>query len=94
MTSGDGLGWWAWRPGKRVQPRFQDGNHAAAYVALAPSTRQSGNHCYRGHITKRGSSLARGVLTQAQHASRHGGPLEPFFRRLMSVRLGAWPSRH
>lgn len=63
--------------------RFQDGNHAAAYVGLAPSTRQSANHCCHGHITKQGSGLARGLLTQAaQHASRHAGPLEAFFRRL------------
>jgi len=63
--------------------RFQDGNHAAAYIGLAPSTRQSANHCYHGHITKQGSGLARGLLTQAaQHASRHAGPLGAFFRRL------------
>ena len=63
--------------------RFQDGSQAAAYVGLAPSTRQSGNRCYHGHITKCGSSLARGLLTQAaQHASRHPGPLGAFFRRL------------
>ena len=63
--------------------RFKDGSHAAAYVGLAPSTRQSGNHCYHGHITKCGSSQARGLLTQAaQHASRHAGPLGAFFRRL------------
>ena len=47
------------------------------------STRQSGNRCYHGHITKAGSSQARGLLTQAaQHASRHPGPLGAFFRRL------------
>lgn len=63
--------------------RFQDGDHAAAYLGLAPLTRQSGNHCYNGHITKCGSSQARGLLTQAaQHASRHPGPLGVFFRRL------------
>lgn len=63
--------------------RFQDGVHAAAYLGLAPSTRQSGNRCYHGHITKCGSSQARRLLTQAaQHASRHAGPLGAFFRRL------------
>lgn len=63
--------------------RFQDGDHAAAYLGLAPSTRQSGNRCYHGHITKAGSSQTRGLLTQsAQHAARHAGPIGAFFRRL------------
>ena len=64
--------------------RFQDGDHAAAYLGLAPLTRQSGNRCYHGHITKAGSSQTRGLLTQsAQHASRHPGPIGAFFRRLV-----------
>lgn len=63
--------------------RFEDGAHAAAYLGLVPSTRQSANHCYHGHITKVGNRQARGLLTQAaQHASRHPGPLGAFFRRL------------
>jgi transposase len=63
--------------------RFQDGDQAAAYLGLAPLTRQSGNRCYHGHITKAGSSQTRGLLTQsAQHASRHPGPIGAFFRRL------------
>jgi hypothetical protein len=63
--------------------RFRDGDHAAAYVGLVPSTRQSGDHCYHGHITKRGRSQTRGLLTQsAQHAARHPGPIGAFFRRL------------
>ena len=63
--------------------RFCDGDHAASYLGLAPSTRQSGDHCYHGHITKMGRSQTRGLLTQsAQHASRHPGPIGAFFRRL------------
>lgn len=63
--------------------RFKDGHHAASYLGLAPITRQSGDHCYHGHISKAGSSQARWLLTQsAQHASRHPGPLGAFFRRL------------
>lgn len=63
--------------------RFLDGDHAASYLGLAPSTRQSGDHCYHGHITKMGRSQTRGLLTQsAQHASRHPGPIGAFFRRL------------
>lgn len=63
--------------------RFCDGDHAAAYLGLTPSTRQSADHCYHGHITKAGRSQTRWLLTQsAQHASRHPGPIGAFFRRL------------
>src|SRR4051812_21906009 len=63
--------------------RFRDGDHAASYLGLVPSTKQSGRKCYHGPITKAGSAQARGLLTQAaQHASRHPGPIGAFFRRL------------
>jgi transposase len=45
--------------------RFKDGAHAASYLGLTPSTRQSADHCYHGSITKAGNSLARWLLTQA-----------------------------
>jgi len=64
--------------------RFRDGDHAAAYLGLVPSTRQSGRHCYHGSITKAGRSQTRWLLTQsAQHVTRHPGPLGAFFRRLV-----------
>jgi transposase len=63
--------------------RFADGAHAASYLGLVPSTRQSAFHCYHGPITKRGNSHARWMLIQAaQHLDRHPGPLGHFFRRL------------
>jgi transposase len=63
--------------------RFRDGDHAASYVGLVPSTKQSGRKCYHGSITKAGNPQIRGLLTQAaQHASRHAGPIGAFFRRL------------
>jgi transposase len=31
--------------------RFQDGAHAASYLGLTPSTRQSANHCHHGSIS-------------------------------------------
>jgi transposase len=63
--------------------RFRDGDHAASYLGLVPSTRQSANHCYHGHITKAGNGNTRWLLTQAaQHVGRHAGPLGAFFRRL------------
>ena len=63
--------------------RFPDADRAAAYLGLVPSTRQSGDHCYHGRITKQGASHARWMLVQAaQQVGRHPGPLGAFFRRL------------
>ena len=63
--------------------RFRDGDHAAAYLGLVPSTRQSGRSCYHGPITKRGNSKARWMLIQGvQRMDLHPGPLGVFFRRL------------
>jgi len=64
--------------------RFRDADHAAAYLGLAPSTKQSAEHCYHGPITKRGNSTARWMLIEtAQHLDKHPGPLGVFFLRLM-----------
>ena len=63
--------------------RFPDGDHAASYLGLVPSTHQSANQCYHGPITKRGNSHARWMLIEAaQHLDKHPGPLGHFFRRL------------
>jgi transposase len=64
--------------------RFPDGDRAAAYLGLVPSTRQSGNRCYHGPITRHGNARARWLLIQAaQHLGTHPGPLGVFFRRLL-----------
>jgi transposase len=64
--------------------RFPDADHAAGYLGLAPSTKQSAAHCYHGPITKRGNSHARHMLVEAaQHLDKHPGPLGHFFRRLL-----------
>lgn len=63
--------------------RFPDADHAAAYLGLVPSTKQSADRCYHGPITKRGNSQARWMLIEAaQHLDKHPGPLGHFFRRL------------
>jgi len=63
--------------------RFRDGDQAASYLGLVPSTRQSASACRHGSITKAGNSHARWLLTQAaQHLALHAGPLGVFFRRL------------
>ncbi len=64
--------------------RFSDADHAASYLGLVPSTKQSADHCYHGPITKRGNSQARWLLVEAaQHLDKHSGPLGHFFRRLL-----------
>ena len=63
--------------------RFPDGDAAASYLGLAPSTYQSADNTYHGHITKQGSAHARWLLVQAaQHVAKHPGPLGNFFRKL------------
>jgi transposase len=63
--------------------RFKDGTHAASYLGLTPSARQSASHCYHGPITKAGNSLARWLLTQAaRQVAQHPGPPGVFFRRI------------
>lgn len=63
--------------------RFRDPDHAASYVGLVPSTRQSADRCYHGPITKQGRAHARWLLVQAaHHLARYPGPLGVFFRRL------------
>ena len=63
--------------------RFPSADRAASYLGLVPSTHQSGENCYHGHITKQGSGHARWMLVQAaQHFDKHPGPVGVFFRRL------------
>jgi transposase len=63
--------------------RFHDGDRAAAYLGLVPSTKQSAQRCYHGPITKQGNGHARWLMVQAaQHVAKHPGPLGVFFRRL------------
>lgn len=63
--------------------RFPTPDKAAAYLGLVPSTRQSGDHCYHGPITKQGARHARWLLVQAaQHTAVHPGPIGAFFRRI------------
>src|SRR5256884_1760871 len=45
--------------------RFANAKKLAAYLGLNPSTRQSGEHCYHGKITKQGNAHARWLLVQA-----------------------------
>jgi hypothetical protein len=67
--------------------RFRDGDHAASYLGLVPRTKQSGESCYHGPVTKSGNSHARWILIQAaQRLAAQPGPLGCFFRRLARMK--------
>ena len=68
--------------------RFPSARHAASYAGLVPSTNQSGDRDWHGHITKQGSAELRSMLCEAaHHACRKSNPLNPYFRSLC-VRRG------
>ena len=64
--------------------RFANAKKLAAYLGLNPSTRQSGEHCYHGKITKQGNAHARWLLVQAaQHLGQYRGPLGQTMRKMI-----------
>lgn len=64
--------------------RFPNAKKLAAYLGLNPSTRQSGEHCYHGKITKQGNAHARWLLVQAaQHLGQYHGPLGQTMRKII-----------
>ena len=67
----------------RLARAVSHGDRAAACLGVVPSTYQSGEHCYHGHITKQGRSHARWLPVEAaQHLDRHPGPLGVFSPRV------------
>ncbi|WP_171187275.1 transposase [Alienimonas chondri] len=63
--------------------RFKDGDHAAAYLGLVPTTRPSGTKAYHGRIAKVGAPQIRGLLTQSrQRVARRPILLGAFYREL------------
>lgn len=67
--------------------RFKDGDRVASYLGISPRTRQSGDHCYHGPITKAGNSHARWMLIQAAWTvERQPGPLAAFFTKVAKRR--------
>src|SRR5438045_4872610 len=64
--------------------RFANAKKLAAYLGLNPSTRQSGEHCYHGKITKQGNAHARWLLVQAaKHLGQYRGPLGQTMRKMI-----------
>lgn len=66
--------------------RFPSARQLVGYLGLDPRVRQSGNSQARhGHISKTGSSLARGMLGEAAWSvAQAPGPLRAFFERVRS----------
>lgn len=64
--------------------RYANAKKLAAYLGLNPSTRQSGEHCYHGKITKQGNAHARWLLVQAaQHLGQYRGPPGQTMRKII-----------
>jgi transposase len=51
--------------------RFESPSQLMAYLGLVPSERSSGDHVYRGGITKTGNSEARRMLVEAAWSYRY-----------------------
>lgn len=67
--------------------RFPTAKHAASYGGLVPSTDQTGDRDWHGHITKEGSPELRSMLCEAaHHARRKSHPLNPYFSSLCARR--------
>jgi transposase len=63
--------------------RFPSAKRLCSYSGLVPSTHQSGNVSYHGHITKRGSKWLRWILLEsAIHAAKRPGPLRRFYYKV------------
>lgn len=67
--------------------RFQSFNKITAYAGLDPSISQSGDKCYRGHITKKGNKRLRWALIQAAHvAVMHDSKYAKIFHKISAKR--------
>jgi transposase len=67
--------------------RFPDAKHAASYVGVIPSMRQTGTHNPPGRLTRRGSAELRALLCEAAHQARRAShPLNPYFAQLCARR--------
>ena len=63
--------------------RFPSAKRLCSYSGLVPSTHQSGNVSYHGHITKRGSKWLRWILIEAAiHAAKRPGQLRRFYYKV------------
>jgi transposase len=62
--------------------RFRTARQVGGYAGLTPRVHQSGDHCYRGSITRQGSPWLRWILVEAAiKAARHDPRLKHFYVR-------------
>jgi len=54
--------------------RFASAKRFAAYCALTPSTRQSADHCYHGHVGRAGNLYLKWALVESAHIARRYDP--------------------
>lgn len=67
--------------------RFKNFDSLTAYSGLDPSVSQSGEKCYRGHITKKGNKRLRWCLIQAAHvAVMHDSKYAKIYHRVSGRR--------
>lgn len=63
--------------------RFPSARKLVSFAGLCPSTHQTGQTSYHGHLTKQGSKWLRWAMVEAaQHYSQAPGRLGHFYRRL------------
>lgn len=73
--------------------RFRTARQVGSYAGLTSRVRQSGEHCYRGAITREGSPWLRWILVEAAiQAIRKDAALKTFYQRLRK-RSGAKKAR-
>jgi transposase len=63
--------------------RFRRAKQVAAYAGLTARVHQSGEHCYRGHVSKQGSPWLRWILVEAaMKLVRRDVALANFYNRI------------
>src|SRR6478752_2855941 len=63
--------------------RFRTAQQVGGYAGLTPRVHQSGDHCYRGSITRQGSPWLRWILVEAAiKAARQDTRLKSFYARV------------
>ena len=63
--------------------RFNSDEKLVSWVGLAPQVHQSGDSHWTGHISRKGSRRARGILGQcAQSARQHDPRMREFYERI------------
>jgi transposase len=63
--------------------RFRSAKQVGAYAGLTSRVHQSGNHCYRGSITRQGSPWLRWILVEATMKTiREDAALKNFYTRI------------